>query len=83
MSLAILNHCAWSEIPNIYCQVLSRLANGIPPIYIISLVNIELVVLSAFMAGFLIKTDLVIFYITGKMVSIDGEKTKPDIEERE
>lgn len=45
--------------------------------------NIELVVVLAFMTGFLIKTDLVIFYITGKMVSIDGEKTRPDIEGRE
>lgn len=32
------------------------------------------------MTGFLIKNDLVIFYTTSKILPVDGEGTRPDIE---
>lgn len=63
------------EIPNIYCQVLSRQRNNTLPTCIIFLIFIWVVVLSATITRFLIKNGLVIFYTIGKLAK--REKIKP------
>lgn len=59
---------------------MSRLVNSTLPIYIVSFVNIKVIVLSLLVTNYLIKNGLVISYIIGKIILIDKEKSRSDIE---
>lgn len=59
---------------------MSRLVNSTLSIHIVSFVNIKVIVLSLLMANYPIKNDLVISYIIGKMILVNREKTRSDVE---
>lgn len=54
-----------------------------PPIHIVSSMNIRIVVLLAPVAGFPIFNDLVIFHMTNRTIPVDKKGTRPDIEGKE
>lgn len=62
---------------------MSRVLNDILPIYIVLLINIKTVVLSALVVGFSIKNSLVISFIIGITIPVDEEKIRSNTEGRE
>lgn len=74
------SHYTSSKISNIYNQDLSNLAIDTPPIYIVFLLNIKVIVLLVFIAGFLLKNSLAISYTTNIMLPTDWQRTRPDVE---
>lgn len=60
-----------------------RVINGILPIYIVLLINIKTVVLSALFVDFSMKNGLVISFTIGITILADEEKIRSDIEGKE